>query len=171
MRLDLGLLCDLKGIVGSVEVPPAAVYMRPHQEGSVIRGQVWESPLLVSGLSCDSGQPKTLFHLMRSSLCMCVVGAQREKIRILTAVLQLSRLTSKDLLCPRKSIEEEEEERTGVRHGSFSGKVISSVDSQSVLPELPFSGLANRVRLWSILSDSYTRTLTWGLPSGPVLST
>ena len=130
-------------------MPPAAVYMRPHQEGSVIRGQVWESPLLVSGLSCDSGQPKTLFHLMRSSLCMCVVGAQREKIRILTAVLQLSRLTSKDLLCPRKSIEEEEEERTGVRHGSFSGKVISSVDSQSVLPELPFSGLANHVRLWS----------------------
>ena len=48
MRLDRGLLCDLKGIVGSVEVPPAAVYMRPHQEGSVIRGQVWESPLLVS---------------------------------------------------------------------------------------------------------------------------
>ena len=41
-------LCDLKGIVGSAEVPPAAVYMRPQQEGSVIRGKVWESPLLVS---------------------------------------------------------------------------------------------------------------------------
>ena len=43
----------------------------------------------------------------------------------------------KNLLCPRKSIEEEEEERTGVRHGSFSGKVISSVDSQSVLLNCP----------------------------------
>ena len=48
MRLDLGLLCDLKGIVGSVEVPPAAVYMRPHQEGSVIREKVWKSPVLDS---------------------------------------------------------------------------------------------------------------------------
>ena len=38
-----------------------------------------------------------------------------------------------------------EEERTGVRHGSFSGKVIFSVDSQSVLPELPFSGFTNHV--------------------------
>ena len=48
MGLDQGLLCDLKGIVGSAEVPPAAVYMRPHQEGTVIRGKVWESPVLAS---------------------------------------------------------------------------------------------------------------------------
>ena len=48
MRLDQGLLCDLKGIMGSVEVPPASVYIRPHQEGSVIRGKVWESPMLDS---------------------------------------------------------------------------------------------------------------------------
>ena len=41
-------LCDLNGIVGSAEVLPAAVYMRPHQEGSVIRGKMWESPVLVS---------------------------------------------------------------------------------------------------------------------------
>ena len=41
-------LCDLNGIVGSEEVLPAAVYMRPHQEGSVIRGKVWQSPVLVS---------------------------------------------------------------------------------------------------------------------------
>ena len=46
--MDQGLLCDLKGIVGSAEVPPAAGYVRPHQEGSVIRGKVWESPMLVS---------------------------------------------------------------------------------------------------------------------------
>ena len=48
MGLDQGLLCDLKGIMGSAEVPPAAVCMRPHQEGSVIPGKVWESPVLVS---------------------------------------------------------------------------------------------------------------------------
>ena len=48
MGLDQGLLCDLKGIMGSVEVPPASVYMRPQQEGSVSRGKVWESHLLVS---------------------------------------------------------------------------------------------------------------------------
>ena len=48
MGLDQGLLCDLKGIVESAEVPPASVYIRPHQEGSVIRGKVWESPVLVS---------------------------------------------------------------------------------------------------------------------------
>ena len=46
MGLDQGLLCDLKGIVGSAEV--LAVYMRPHQEGIAIRGNVWESPMLVS---------------------------------------------------------------------------------------------------------------------------
>ena len=36
LGLDKGLLCDLKGIVGSAEVAPAAVCVRPHQEGSVI---------------------------------------------------------------------------------------------------------------------------------------
>ena len=48
MELDQGLLCDLKGIMGSSEVAPAAVCMMPHQEGSVIRGKVWESPMLDS---------------------------------------------------------------------------------------------------------------------------
>ena len=38
-----------------------------------------------------------------------------------------------------------EEEKAGVRHGSFTGRVIFSVDSQSVLPELPFSGFTNHV--------------------------
>ena len=48
--MDQGLLCDLKETAWSAEVPPAAVYMRPQQEGSVIRGKVWESPMLVSVL-------------------------------------------------------------------------------------------------------------------------
>ena len=101
---------------------------------------------------------------------MCVVGAQREKIWILTAVLQLSRLTSKDLLCPRKSIEEEEEERRGVRHGSFSGKVIFSVDSHTAFLKCPSLDLP-------IVSDSGVSCLTpvlavtRGLPSGLVIST
>ena len=48
MGLDQGLLCDLKEIAWSAEVPPAAVCLRPHQERSVIPGKVWESPVLVS---------------------------------------------------------------------------------------------------------------------------
>ena len=36
--------------MGSAELPLAAVYMRPHQEGSVIRGKVWKSPVLDSVL-------------------------------------------------------------------------------------------------------------------------
>ena len=52
--MDQGLLCDLEGIIGSVEVPPAAGYVRPHQEGSVIRGKVWESSYvgLCAGIDC-----------------------------------------------------------------------------------------------------------------------
>ena len=46
--MDQDLLCDLKEIAWSAEVPLAAVYMRPQQEGSVIRGKVWKSPMLVS---------------------------------------------------------------------------------------------------------------------------
>jgi len=70
-----------------------------------------------------------------------------------------------------RSLEVEEGEGKGVRNGSCSGKVIFSVDSQSVLPEMPFSGLANLLWLWSILTPVHTHTLTWGLPSGPVIST
>ena len=40
MGMNQGLVCDLKGIVRSAEVPTAAVYMRPHQEGSVIQEKV-----------------------------------------------------------------------------------------------------------------------------------
>ena len=46
--MDQGLLCDLKEIAWSAEVPLAAVYMRPQQEGSVIQGKVWECPMVVS---------------------------------------------------------------------------------------------------------------------------
>ena len=40
--------------VGSAEVPPAAVYMRPHQEGNVMPGKVWESARvgLCAGVDC-----------------------------------------------------------------------------------------------------------------------
>ena len=42
--MDQGLLCDLKGIVGSAEVAPAAVYMRLHQEGSVHVQETEDTP-------------------------------------------------------------------------------------------------------------------------------
>ena len=38
-------LCDLNGIVGSAEVPPAAVCMRPQQEGSVAKESVGKAPV------------------------------------------------------------------------------------------------------------------------------
>ena len=63
--------------MGSAEVPPAAVYLRPHQEGSVIRGKVWESPVLdsVRELTVLSppetmGTEDCLFLMERASLCV-----------------------------------------------------------------------------------------------------
>ena len=126
-----------------------------------------------------------LFHMAGSSVCVCVcvfvcvcvcvcvyvcvwgIGRGCVDFKHLTDYFHLSRLTSKDSDWGRSL----EEQRKGVRNGYFSGKVIVSIDSQSVRPEMPFSGFANRVRLWSVLSDSCTCTLTRGLPSGPVLST
>ena len=120
-----------------------------------------------------------LFHIVGSSVCVCVCGCVCMYVCVwgigrgcvdfkhLTAYFHLSRLTSKDSDWGRSL----EEQRKGVRNGYFSGKFIFSIDSQSVLPEMTFSGLANRVQLWSVLSDSCTCTLTQGLPSGPVLST
>ena len=74
---------------------------------------------------------------------MCVVGAQEGGVLTLSIKQHVFHFHDRTVKTPgRRS---PEEERTGVRHGSFSGKVIFSVDSQSVLPELPFSGLTNRV--------------------------
>ena len=54
MGLDQGLLCDLKGIVGSAEVPPALVCMRPHQEGNVAKESVGKAPVGLSvALDCS----------------------------------------------------------------------------------------------------------------------
>ena len=54
MGLDQGLLCDLKWIVGSVEVLPAAVCMRPHQEGNVAKESVGKAPVGLSvALDCS----------------------------------------------------------------------------------------------------------------------
>ena len=94
--MDRGLLCDLKETAWSAEVPPAAVYIRPHQEGSVIQGKVWESHLSVevdhpeSLLKVATGD--CLFLMVRASLC--VVGAQERGVLTLkheTACFQLSR--------------------------------------------------------------------------------
>ena len=63
--------------MGSAEVPSAAVYLRPHQEGSVIRGKVWESPVLdsvreltVLSPSETMGTEDCLFLMERASLCV-----------------------------------------------------------------------------------------------------
>ena len=81
--MDQGLLCDLKETAWSAEVPPAAVYMRPQQEGSVIRGKVWESPMLVSlweltvlSPSSDRGH-KAMSVPHGEGFHVCMVWAQR----------------------------------------------------------------------------------------------
>ena len=74
---------------------------------------------------------------------MCVVGAQEGGV--LTLSIKQHVFHCRERTVKTHGRRSPEEERTGVRHCSFSGKVIFSVDSQSVLPELPFSGLANHV--------------------------
>ena len=59
MGLDQGLLCDLNGILGSAEVPPAAVCMRPQQEGSVAKESVGKAPV---GLSAALDCPESLLR-------------------------------------------------------------------------------------------------------------
>ena len=74
---------------------------------------------------------------------VCVVGAQEGGVLTLSIKQHVFHFHDRTLKTHgRRS---PEEERTGIWHGSFSGKVIFSVDSQSVLPEMPFSGLANHV--------------------------
>ena len=74
---------------------------------------------------------------------MCVVVAQEGNVLTLSTKQHVFHFHDRtEKTHGRRS---PEEERTGVRHGSFSGKVIFSVDSQSVLPELPFSGFTNHV--------------------------
>ena len=66
--MDPGLLCDLKWIVGSAEVPPAAGYVRPHQEGTAIQGKVWESSCV--GLCAETDCPESLLrHWAQRTVC------------------------------------------------------------------------------------------------------
>ena len=65
----------------SAEVPPAAVYMRPHQEESVMPGKMWESACvgLCAGVDCPASflrqrvTKNCLFHMVRSCLCVWLV--------------------------------------------------------------------------------------------------
>ena len=74
---------------------------------------------------------------------MCVVGAQEGGV--LTLSIKQHVFHFHDRTVKTHGQRSPEEESTGVRHSSFSGKVIFSMDSLSVLPKLPFSGLANHV--------------------------
>ena len=78
-----------------------------------------------------------------------MVGAQEGDVSTLSIKQHVFHSHDRPLktCVPSESPEEKEDERKGVRHGSFSGKVIFSVDSQSVLPEMPFSGLKSCLTL------------------------
>ena len=127
--LDQGLLCDLKGI-GWTEVLPPAVYMRPHREGSVIRGKVWKSPVLdsvreltVLSPSWDCGH-RGLSVPHGEGFPVCVVGAQEGDVLALSIKYHVFHLLDTPLKTPVTwgiSPEEEESERKRVSNGSFSG--------------------------------------------------
>ena len=91
---------------------------------------------------------------------MCVVGAQEGDVLTLGIKQHVFNFHDRPLkTVARGSPEVEEGERKGVRHDSFSGKVVFSL---SFLKCPSLDSL--------IVSDSCTRTLTQGLPSGPVVS-
>ena len=132
--MDQGLLCDLKEIAWSAQVPSAAVDMRPHQEGSVIWGKVWESRCWSVCGSWLSWVPPETGH---RGLCVphgegfpvCVVGAQERDVLTLSIKQHVFNFHDRPLntYVAWGSSEVKEEERKGVRHGSFSGKVIFSL--------------------------------------------
>ena len=121
--------------------PPAAVDMKPHQEGSVIREKVWESPVLVSlgeltvlSPSWDSGH-KALSVPHDEGFPMWIVGAQEGGV--LTICIKQHVFNFHDRTVKTHGRRSPEEERTGVRHGSFSGRVIFSVDSHTAFLKCP----------------------------------
>ena len=124
-----------RGSWGQQRWPLLAVYMRPHQEGIAIRGKVWESPMLVSlreltvlSPSWDGGHRG--LSVPHSEGCpVCVTGAQKGDVLTLSIKRPVFNFHDRTLkTCVAWGIPEvEEEERKGVRHGSFSGKVIFSL--------------------------------------------
>ena len=70
---------------------------------------------------------------------MCVVGAQEGGVLTLSIKQHVFHSHDRPLktCVPSESPEEKEDERTGVRHGSFSGKVIFSVDSHTAFLKCP----------------------------------
>ena len=70
-----------------------------------------------------------LFHTVRASLCVCVVGAQERDV--LTLSIKQHVFNFHDRTVKTHGQRGPEEERTGVRHGSFSGRVIFSMDSHT----------------------------------------
>ena len=107
----------------------------------MIRGKVWESPVLVSlreltilSLSRDSGH-KALSVPHGEGFPVCMVGAQEGGVLSLSIKQHVFHFHDRtEKTHGRRS---PEEERTGVRHGSFSCKVIFSVDSHIAFLKCP----------------------------------
>ena len=66
---------------------------------------------------------------------MCVVGAQERGVLTLSIKQHVFNFHNRTVKTYRRR--SPEEERTGVRHGSFSGKVIFSVDSHAAFLKCP----------------------------------
>ena len=167
----------VKRVSGQLRCPLLLCTWGLTRRGMWCQGKCGKVPVLDSVLeltvlspSWDSGH-RWLFHMVRFSLC--VVGTQEGAMLILSIKQHVFHFLDTPLKTPVAwgCPEEEGEEKAGVRNGSFSSKVIFSVDSQSVLREIHIFGLANLVWLWSILSHTFTCTLTRDLPSESVILT
>ena len=123
----------------------------------MIRRKVWESPMLdsvreltVLSPSRDRGH-RGLSVPQCEGFPVCVVGAQEGNVLTLSTKQHVFHFHDRTLKTHgRRS---PEEERTGVRHGSFSGRVIFSVDSHTAFLKCPSQD-------WLIVSDSEVSCLT-----------
>ena len=160
--LDQGLLCDLRGMVGWVEVPPAAVCVRPQEAGSVIQGQVWESPVLVSvreltvlSPSSDSGH-KGLSVPHSEGFPVCRVGAREGGVLTLSTEHHVFHLFDMPW---RFTLPEGEAQKRRKMKENKSGMALSQVRSYSQwILSLPFLKCLSLDLL--IVSDSGVSSLT-----------
>ena len=119
MRMDYGLVYDLKGTTGSAEVLSAVVCVWPHLEGSMVEESVWKLLVFLSvGVYC----PESLLWQWAVEDCLfhsevfpvCVVGAQQGNVLIVSIKQHFFNLHDRPLKTHDtwgKSSKDEEEER------------------------------------------------------------
>lgn len=108
--------------------------------GSIVKESMWKLFFLSVGVYCPESLlwravEDCLFHMVRSSLCVCGWNMGREcgNCKHLGTFLQLAWQTSKDSHDTWGKAQKLRKKKKEVRDGFFSGKVILWIYSQSVL--------------------------------------